>query len=222
MHKYKRSNKLEFVGQKSKGRQEGTIKVMLTVKKKKPVLFIITMAVVASIAVFLGMENSTSIPERPSDTALEFWIAENVEGINWDGHDVPYEMFGGKAYLGRNYPLEWIGAYTELPGLYVIYTITAWPDYADSGEYVTGIEITDPAVTVYGLTVNSSFEEFDALFQDRGFDIKVIKNEYWEQHQAEKDGFCFSLRTGIFTEKSSKKSVLTISAEVSNLDNIVF
>lgn len=195
---------------------------MLTVKKKKLVLLIIAMAVVASFVAFVWMENRTSIPERPSDTALEFWIAENVKGISWDEHDVPYGMFGGEVYLGKDYPLEWKGEYAGVPERHVIYTITAWPDYADGGEYVTGIEITDPAVSVYGLTINSSFEEFDKSFQDRGFNIEVIKNEYWEQHHAEKDGFCFNFQMGNFTEESHGKPVLIISAEVSNRDNIMF
>ena len=33
--------------------------------------------------------------------------------------------------------------------------ITAWPDYADGGEFVTDITVTVPAVKVYGLIVDS-------------------------------------------------------------------
>lgn len=35
--------------------------------------------------------------------------------------------------------------------------------YADGGEYVTDIKVTDTAAKVYGLTDESTFEEFDSV-----------------------------------------------------------
>ncbi len=72
-----------------------------------------------------------TIPSKPSDTELEFWIVENVDGINWAGHDTPYELYGGDAYLGKSYPLELSDEGMQIPKEYVIYTVTSWPDYSD-------------------------------------------------------------------------------------------
>lgn len=172
--------------------------------------------------VFLFSPISSKIPAKPQDTALEFWIAENVEGVDWTGYDTPYGLFGGKAYLEKNYPLGLMDGNIQIPKEHVIYTVTAWPDYSDGGAYITEIEITDPAISIYGLTVHSSFEEFDRVFGGQGYDISIDKNEYWENHRAAKKGTTFSLKSGVFCESAESESVFTISAEVTNREGIVF
>ena len=162
------------------------------------------------------------IPEKPEDTLLEFWIIENVEGTDWIDHDTPYGMYGGEAYLGKDYPLELTDGKAQIPEEHVIYTVTPWPDYSDDSAYVTGIEITDPAISVYGLTVNSSFEEFDRVFCRQGYNISIDKNEYWESHSATKNDITFSLVSGTFCEGSESESIFTISAAVTNRDGVVF
>lgn len=197
---------------------------------KKTAIFVLTASVLVLVAWLMRAvllppaipSEPPTIPSKPSDTELEFWIVENVDGINWAGHDIPYGMFGGEAYLGKNYPLELSDEGAQIPKEFVIYTVTSWPDYSDNSEYITEIEITDPAISVYGLTINSSFTEFDNTFHKQGYRIDIEKNEYWENHQATKNGITFSLMSDGYSAGSKSGPIFTISAKVTNRENIDF
>ena len=190
--------------------------------KKKRTIFLIAGIIIVFAVLLMKVFLFPPIPSKPKDAKLEFWITENVDGVDWTDYDEPYGMFGGHAYLGKDYPLEMADGYTQIPKEHVIYTITAWPDYADDETHVTEIEITDPAITVYGLTIDSSFDDFDGIFRKLGYQIYTDKNEYWEQHRAEKNGIAFSLQSGYLIAGGDMESIFAISAEVSNRENIVF
>ena len=114
---------------------------------------------------------------KPEDTSLEFWVAQNVAGVDFSGHyKVPY-VSGANIYYGKSYqPAEIIeGSEVIPPEHYVIYTVTAYPDYSsDNGNFdtVTKIQITDPQVSVYGITCNSDLKDFDAAFEKLGCTIQ--------------------------------------------------
>lgn len=194
---------------------------IMNIKKNYTIVLIIAMVVLLTWLMWRVFLFSPT-PPKPQDTELEFWILENVEGVDWADHDTPYEMYGGKAYLGENYSLELMDEDIQIPKEHIIYIITAWPDHSDSSAYVTEIEITDPAISVYGLTVNSSFEEFDSVFRGQGYNINIDKNEYWENHRATKNGITFSLESGVFCVGGGNESAFTISAEITNRDGVVF
>ena len=154
--------------------------------------------------------------EKPKDTDLEFWITENVESVDWTGHEEIAGWFGAKEYLGRGYKKA-----SESPGgnqhpeYYVSYILTAWPDYADGGWYVTRIAVTDPAVRVCGLTVNSTYEEFKTTFEALGF--LVYGNSNGTTYTAEKDGvICRLACAPDFVPQ------LIVTAKVTNRDGIEF
>ena len=65
---------------------------------KKTAIFILTASVLVLVVWLIrAVLLPPTIPSKPSDTELEFWIVENVDGINWAGHDTPYELYGGDA-----------------------------------------------------------------------------------------------------------------------------
>ena len=112
-------------------------------------------------------------------------------------------------FLGKDYHMSTQGG---KPNVRVSYLLTAWPDYADDGQYVTTIEITDPAVFVYGLTVESEPTEFERVMMSMGYKVELADNSI---QRAVRDGFTFSICRGD-TPK------LVISAEVSNREEICF
>ncbi|MDE6585949.1 MAG: hypothetical protein K2K80_04645 [Clostridia bacterium] len=119
---------------------------------------------------------SDEIPEKPDDAALEFWLTQDMSEIDLKGYYFIPGTFGGSEFYGKDYrPTETVGEDGEIhkvnPQHYVIYTITAYPDYADGGKYITTIEITDPEITVYGITCNSSLKEFDETMQNLGYTV---------------------------------------------------
>lgn len=113
---------------------------------------------------------------RP-DTNLEFWIAENVDGVDFSAYQEKYGLMGGRAYYGRGYaPLTGPNGEQIDPEHYVLYTVTSYPDYASSRQHVTRIDITDPAIGFYGVTLRSSAEEIDAAMKQHGFRVQQHPN----------------------------------------------
>ena len=147
----------------------------------------------------------SKVPPRPQDTSLEFWLCDDMWEFDWSGHDEIGGWFGAREYLGTGYR----AVDGRRPETRVSYILTAWPDYADGGSYVTTIEITDPAVSVYGLTVNSEPEEFQRVMESMGYEMRSDADG---DQTAVRGDFSFTLRQG----------ELRISARVSNRDGIVF
>ncbi len=162
---------------------------------------------ICAVALFARREPSF-VPPRPEDTALEFWICDDVTETDWSGHEEAVGWFGAAEYLGRGYSME--GG--ERPPVRVSYILTAWPDHSDVGSYVTTIEITDPAVSVYGLTVDSEPEEFERVMKSMGYRVESADGGL---QTAARGGFTFSLQHG-------DSPSLRVSAHVSNRDGVVF
>jgi len=159
--------------------------------------------------------------EMPKDTTLEFWITEDVKDQDWFEYDEIYGWMGAREFLGSAYKknADTDGS-DQHPEHYVSYVITAWPDYADGGEFVTEITVTDPAVKVYGLTIASTFEEFDAVFEPLGYELSWSEGAI-KTRVATKDGITFRL-TRAAEDNPEVVPELRISAEVTNREGIVF
>ena len=159
--------------------------------------------------------------EMPKDTTLEFWITENVKDQDWTGHDKIYGWMGAREFLGSAYKKnEDADGLDQRPEHYVSYVITAWPDYADGGQFVTDIIVTDPAVKVYGLTIASTFEEFDAVFEPLGYELSWSEGAI-QTRVATKDGVTFRLTRAV-EDNPNVVPQIRISAVVTNREGIVF
>ena len=159
--------------------------------------------------------------EMPKNTSLEFWITEDVKDRDWTGHDEIYGWMGAREFLGSGYKKnEDPTGSNQHPEHYVSYVITAWPDYADGGEFVTDITVTDPVVKVYGLTVASTYEEFDAVFEPLGYELSWSEGAI-KTRVATKDGITFRLIRAV-EDNPDVVPQIRISAEVTNREGIVY
>lgn len=151
-------------------------------------------------------------------TFLEFQITENVENTDMSQYKSVSGWMGAKEYYGSEYsPVTDSEGNVTKPEYYVTYLVSAYPDYADGGQYITKIEITDPSVMVHGITVNSSFEDFETVFKALGYTASVAENGSYVQYNAKnKDGISYS----IYISNDIKK--MTIQAEVTNREGIIF
>ena len=105
-------------------------------------------------------------------TNLEFWIAENVDDVDFSKYQIKSGMMGGTEYYGTGYvpTVDEYGQQVD-PEHCVIYTVTSYPDYVNKEQHITRIYITDPKIEFYGITLNSSFEDFEYYIQNQGFEI---------------------------------------------------
>lgn len=166
-------------------------------------------AAVIWAAVVLIQPNKPYIPPKPQDTALEFWICDDGSQVDWREHDEIGGWMGAREFLGKDYHA---GEQGERPPVRVSYLLTAWPDYADGGNYITTIEVTDPAVSVYGLTVESGPAEFERVMTSVGYEVEWVTDSL---QRAVRDGFTFSIYRG-------DAPAFCISAQVGNRKGIVF
>ena len=126
-------------------------------------------------------------PTEEMQGDLEFFILEDLS--RQPGGGVPdrkafaeiYGMFGGTMYTPLRYAVKLndhgiVNGKEDLPREYVLYTVTGYPDVLDSKQYVTGVEITDPAVHVFGITTEASAEEFMAAVTACGLKAVTPKN----------------------------------------------
>ena len=139
---------------------------------KKTIAFFLVAVMVMSC--LFGCGDSDLVLPRP-DTNLEFWIAENVDNVDFSKYQEKYGMMGGTEYYGTGYvPTEEEHdghRYQIDPEHCVLFTVTSYPDYADEAQHVTSIYITDPNIEFYGISLNLTFEEFEDLIKEQGFTI---------------------------------------------------
>ncbi|MDE7463713.1 MAG: hypothetical protein K2M48_01675 [Clostridiales bacterium] len=183
-------------------------------KTKRSIICILACALCLTAPGLCGCADD-KVLERPKDTDLEFWITDKVSEEALKNH---YRIpgFGCEMFFGKDYqPNEINGENSEIePDHCVVYTVTAYPDYSSNNGHidtVTHIKITDPNVSIYGVTCNSTFDEFDAVFKDLGCKIE--------------DRGTFHLatygKTSVSFVDSTVKSI-SISVEVTNKDGIDF
>lgn len=105
-------------------------------------------------------KDDTFYLDRPDDTNLEFWITQRVsfEDLEEKGCTYLPGWMGADQYLDSRYEADTSGEMVVTPEIHVTYLITGYPDTLDD-RAVTRIEITDPSITVYGLTINSKDAE---------------------------------------------------------------
>ncbi len=147
-------------------------------------------------------QKATLYLAKDPNSNLELYLTQAVK--DEDLTDLYYLPigFGVEVYLSVP-PLE-NGA---KPDQCVRYQLTAYPDYADGGRYVTGISITDPTYTVYGLTINSSADDFKVAMEEWGFALS-------------ESGLSADWGNGSIGLTPGKS--LRLQAKVTNRDNIIF
>ena len=149
------------------------------------------------------------------NTGLEFQITERVRDDDLEGHDEIYGWFGAREFLGKGYKAITAadeGGMTYRPDIYVTYIITSYPDYSSGDQCVTCIVITDPKVTVFGLSTESDPAEFDRVLKNKGFKVEVEEYGAVPIHRASKGDISIHF----------ENKTITIRAEVTNKEGIVF
>ena len=95
--------------------------------------------------------------KRPKDTNLEFWITQRVTLKELEDKGCTYlpGWMGADEYLDSRYVADTSGEMAVAPNTHVTYLVSGYPDTLDD-KAITRIEITDPRITVYGLTLDST------------------------------------------------------------------
>lgn len=106
---------------------------------------ILLMLLIAVQFCFASCSQTPAVPDKNTygETTLEFWITEDVADVDWSTHDEIYGWMGAREFLGSDYKkITGEGGIDTKPTYHVSYVITAYPDYADGGQFVTDITVT--------------------------------------------------------------------------------
>lgn len=144
---------------------------------------------------------------KPTDTNLAFWITEEVSASDFDDCTFLPGGFGVDCYLDSRYIGidEDDGGMVSAPDIAVVYHVTGYPDLIDS-KAVTMINITDPDIFVYGLTMLSLLDDVTSTMVERGFKVNQ-ENE----HIFVKKNIRFSFGSqgiNIYAEKTNKTGIV--------------
>lgn len=133
---------------------------------------IISMFILSMVFILMGCTNGNYL-EKPENTNLSFWITDRVEKGALENCTFLPGGFGCNIYLDERYEsITDEEGWRMAPLIHVTYTFSGYPD--SSNEYaVTHIQITDPAICVYGLTMTSSEEEIASVMLGEHFKENV-------------------------------------------------
>jgi hypothetical protein len=107
--------------------------------------------------------------DRPKETNLAYWITQTVTEDDFKDCTLMPSGFGMDVYLDGRYSGEIAEDNSViLPDVYVCYSASGYPDAVDH-YCVTEIDITDPAINIYGLTMNSTTETVKKTMTSHGF-----------------------------------------------------
>lgn len=162
-----------------------------------------------------------------TETDLEFFILDDVADADFSAFQEIYGVFGASQYAPKRYGISESGIISEqqIPEQCVLYTVSAWPDHADGGAFVTDITVTDPKVRLFGLTVDSTAEEFIKKCELLGYKKVEKRSEADQAARDIKEYACVRSKDGkysIVLAKTSERSAIRINAPVGNRNNIIF
>lgn len=136
---------------------------------------------------------------RPEECTLDFWINENVDEVDFSGYTKGEDLSafdfsgysqlekqkGDEKYIGSKYSTEALeDGGIAYPAACVEYTVS---QNTNGNKVISKIEITDPEVSIYGISTNSSFNDFDKVFTGLGYRVRIA-GEHGELYWVEKDG----------------------------------
>ena len=122
--------------------------------------------------------NNASDPlylRKPKDTNLEFWITERATSKDLEDKGCTYlpGWMGAEEYLDSRYTADTSEPMAKAPDIHVTYLLTGYPDTLDDPA-ITHIEITDPSITVYGLTMESTDNQITSRLNELATSFSYI------------------------------------------------
>ncbi len=153
--------------------------------------------------------------QKPVDSELLFWITQDVTGVD-------FSAYRNKAYLLG--AVEYIPAsYAEGSSEYVGYLVSAYPDYADGGKFVTRIFITDRNVRVLGgLTITATVAEWDTALTKLYFERQESSESLDKDTEYKELWISGDRKLHVALMKKAGAYCLSIEAPVSNREGLLF
>ena len=147
---------------------------------------------------------------------LEIGLLTKADDCLFDENYDIIPGFGITGYFNKKYGENYMENSDIIDACSVIYHVTSYPDALYGKLYVTGIEITDPTIEIYGFSVGESVADFENFLLDKGF-----KNFHKADRMLKFKKGKIELRCGVNYEEQTIRS-LYIGVNTTNIFGIVF
>lgn len=163
-----------------------------------------------SIILLSGCSTESVCIEKPKDTNLKYWLTQSVTEKELSTMELVGYGYGTDVYLDNNYNLDsYKGPFNlEEDNIYVTYMVSRYPDISSTSFAIIGIEITDPSIHFYDISLLSSKEEI----------CNRMKNLCYEYSRTE-DYYLWSNDKYKFIFQDNK---INLYAKVTNKNNIIY
>ncbi len=94
---------------------------------------------------------------------LDFEFLQKMDDVDLSAYHA-YEDTVTTDYVSDSYWSEY-----KKDGEYVLYSVSPFPNYTSESTYITKIYISDPSISFFGCTLNSSTSTIKQAFEDAGF-----------------------------------------------------
>ena len=150
------------------------------------------------------------------NTNLEIGLLTKVDESLFDENYDTIPGFGITGYFDKKYGENYMENSDAIDACSVIYHVTSYPDAFYGKLHVTGIEITDPAIEIYGFSVGDSVADFESFLLGKGF-----KNFYKADRILKFKKGKIEVRCGVNYEEQTIRSIY-IGVNTTNIFGVVF
>lgn len=163
-----------------------------------------------------SLRTNAIVKDINNNTNLEIKLLTRVEdGLFDENYDI-IPGFGIKGYFDKKYGENYMENSDVIDSCVVIYHVTSYPDAFFGKSHITGIEITDPAITLYGYSVGDSIEGVADFFKEKGYEETYNNGHLFKFNKGK-----VQIRIGVNFEEQTIRS-LYAGVDTTNCTGVVF
>ena len=163
-----------------------------------------------------SLQTDAIVKDINQNTNLEIKLLVKAEDSLFDENYESIGGFGITGYFDKKYGENYAENSDAIDAYSVIYHVTSYPDVLLGKACVTGIEITDPAITLYGYSVGDSVDGVADFFIDKGYE-KTYDNSHLFKFNKGK----IQIRIGVNNEEQTIRS-LYVGVDTTNCTGVIF
>ena len=182
----------------------------------KAVYIAILMCVLLFCGTGCSLRTKAIVKDINENTNLEIDLLTKVEDNLFDENYDIIPGFGITGYFNKKYGENYQENSDAIDACSVIYHVTSYPDAMFGKAHITGIEITDPEIHIYGFYVGDSVADFESLLL-----VKKYKKFYEAERVMKFEKGKVEIRIGINYEEQTIRSIY-VGVDGTNIFGIIY
>lgn len=136
-------------------------------------------------------KSEIDISKRPSDYKMDFWLNERIKSNELNDSLVyGYKSDSIYTYLDSHYSFKIKDKVKKLPDYYVTYNVCLEEEIAT----IQAIFITDPKISIYGLSLKSSSYQINRTLSNMGFEYFDQYSGWYPSYLKKEYSFTFTVK----------------------------